>query len=96
MAEQGDPAVPAQTESSERQISSDENGHVDSPDETLSPTSVIYFKEALDSSSLRFSKAASLSPTPLRKYDFKIERIDSSKRRSKSPRLYLGLLYPPK
>lgn len=68
--------------SSERQVSSDENGHVESPDETLSPTSVIYFKEALNSSNLRFGQAASLSPSALRQYDFKIERIDS-KRRSK-------------
>lgn len=70
------------SESSGRQNSSDENGHVDSPDETLSPTSVIYFKEALNSSNLRFGTAGSLSPTPLRKYDFQIERIES-KRRSK-------------
>lgn len=55
------------SESSERQNSSDENGHVDSPDETLSPTSVIYFKEALNSSNLRFGTAGSLSPTPLRR-----------------------------
>lgn len=68
--------------SSDRQNSSDENGHTDSPDETLSPTSVIYFKEALNSSNLRFGKPESLSPTPLRQYDFRIERIDS-KRRSK-------------
>lgn len=68
--------------SSDRQNSSDENGHADSPDETLSPTSVIYFKEALNSSNLRFGKPESLSPTPLRQYDFRIERIDS-KRRSK-------------
>lgn len=71
------------SKSSERLNSSDENGHVDSPDETLSPTSVIYFKEALNSSNLRFGKAGSLSPTPLQKYDFRIERIES-KRRSKS------------
>lgn len=62
--------------------SSDENGHVDSPDETLSPTSVIYFKEALNSSNLRFGSAGSLSPTLPRQYDFRIERIES-KRRSK-------------
>lgn len=67
--------------SSDRQNSSDENGHADSPDETLSPTSVIYFKEALNSSNLRFGKPE-LSPTPIRQYDFRIERIDS-KRRSK-------------
>ncbi|XP_030272462.1 protein RUFY3 isoform X1 [Sparus aurata] len=73
------------SESSEKQPSSDENGHVDSPDETLSPTSVIYFKEALNSSNLRFGKAGSLSPTPLRQYDFKIERIDSKRRNPKDP-----------
>lgn len=81
------------SESSERQPSSDENGHVDSPDETLSPTSVIYFKEALNSSNLRFGKAGSLSPTPLRQYDFKIERIDS-KRRSKCSILKSPNRYP--
>ncbi|KAF3851441.1 hypothetical protein F7725_013213 [Dissostichus mawsoni] len=67
-------------ESSVRQNSSDENGHVESPDETLSPTSVIYFKEALNSSNLIFGKAESLSPTPLRKYDFRIERIESKRK----------------
>lgn len=66
----------------DRHNSSDKNGHADSPDETLSPTSVIYFKEALNSSNLRFGNPESLSPTPLRRYDFRIERIDS-KRRSK-------------
>ncbi|XP_070689462.1 protein RUFY3 [Pempheris klunzingeri] len=65
-----------------RRDSSDENGVTDSPDETLSPTSVIYFKEALDSSSLRFG---SLSPAPLRQYDFRIERIDSRRRNPKDP-----------
>ncbi|KAM3611249.1 uncharacterized protein V6R79_015565 [Siganus canaliculatus] len=73
------------SESSEKQISSDENGHVDSPDETLSPTSVIYFQEALNSSNVRFGKAGSLSPTPLRQYDFRIERIDSKSRNPKDP-----------
>ncbi|KAI9537071.1 hypothetical protein NQZ68_028198 [Dissostichus eleginoides] len=67
-------------ESSVRQNSSDENGHVESPDETLSPTSVIYFKEALNSSNLIFGKAESLSPSPLRKYDFRIERIESKRK----------------
>lgn len=79
--------APEVSESSGRENSSDENGHTaaDSPDstETLSPTSVIYFKEALNSTNLRFGKkAGSLSPTTLRQYDFRIERIDS-KRRSK-------------
>ncbi len=83
----GDLTLPLQSssevsESSERRNSSDENGHVDSPDETLSPTSVIYFKEALNSSNVRFGNAVSLSATPLQKYDFRIERIES-KRRSK-------------
>lgn len=94
MAERDVPlgAVPLQSsseasESSGRQNSSDENGHVDSPDETLSPTSVIYFKEALNSSNLTFGKAVSLSPSPLRQYDFRIERIES-KRRSKCRRTF--------
>ncbi|XP_024865013.1 protein RUFY3 isoform X3 [Kryptolebias marmoratus] len=69
--------------------SSDENGHVDSPDETLSPTSVIYFKEALNSSNLRFGNAGSgsgpVSASPLRQYDFKIERVDSRQRNPKDP-----------
>ncbi|XP_061586691.1 protein RUFY3 isoform X3 [Cololabis saira] len=60
-----------------RQPSSDENGHSDSPDETLSPTSVIYFKEALGSASLR------LGPQPLTQYDFRIER--TSRRNPKDP-----------
>ncbi|KAM9858990.1 protein RUFY3 isoform 1-T1 [Aulostomus maculatus] len=71
--------------SSGEQNSSDENGHVDSPDETLSPTSVIYFKEALNSANLRFGKSGSLSPTPLRRYDFQIERIESKRRNPKDP-----------
>ncbi|KAM7415643.1 hypothetical protein PAMA_017935 [Pampus argenteus] len=70
------------SESCGRQNSSDENGHVDSPDETLSPTSVIYFKEALNSSNVRFG---SLSPTPLRQYDFQIERIESKRKNPKDP-----------
>ncbi|XP_018543990.1 protein RUFY3 isoform X1 [Lates calcarifer] len=73
------------SESSGRQNSSDENGHADSPDETLSPTSVIYFKEALNSSNLRFGKTGSLSPTSLRQYDFQIERIESKRRNPKDP-----------
>ncbi|XP_040898112.1 protein RUFY3 isoform X1 [Toxotes jaculatrix] len=84
----GDQPLQASSEASEssgRQNSSDENGHADSPDETLSPTSVIYFKEALNSSSLRFGKAGSLSPTSLRQYDFQIERIDSKRRNPKDP-----------
>ncbi|XP_029366982.1 protein RUFY3 isoform X2 [Echeneis naucrates] len=73
------------SESCGRQNSSDENGHVDSPDETLSPTSVIYFKEALSSSNLRFGKPGSVSPTSLRQYDFQIERLQSKRRNPKDP-----------
>lgn len=82
MAERDTPPgdLPLQSECPGVQNSSDENGHVDSPDETLSPTSVIYFKEALSSSNLRFGKTGSLSPTPPRQYDFHIERIDSKRR----------------
>ncbi|XP_077456255.1 protein RUFY3 isoform X2 [Stigmatopora argus] len=70
--------------------SSDENGHRqrdDSPDETLSPTSVIYFKEALSTANVRFGKHtnSSLSPTPTRKYDFHIERVDSKRKNPKDP-----------
>ncbi|XP_060928127.1 protein RUFY3 [Limanda limanda] len=70
--------------------SSDGTGHADSPDETLSPTSVIYFREALSSANVRFGKPGSGkpgsgSPAPLRHYDFQIERIES-KRRSKNPK----------
>ncbi|XP_070411750.1 protein RUFY3 isoform X3 [Nothobranchius furzeri] len=67
------------------QSSSDKNGHVDSPDETLSPTSVIYFKEALDSTNLRFGKSGCPPGPPLRQYDFKIERIESRRKNPKDP-----------
>lgn len=91
MAERGQPtgdlppqsaAEVSQSSGTSRQNSSDENGHVvESPDdETLSPTSVIYFKEALNSSNVKFGKAAPVSPAPLRQYDFRIERIDSKRR----------------
>lgn len=64
-----------------RQLSSDENGHAESPDETLSPTSVIYFKEAYSSANVRFGDAgALLSAGPLPQFDFRIERIDSKRR----------------
>ncbi|XP_062418565.1 protein RUFY3 isoform X2 [Pungitius pungitius] len=85
----GDPPLrssSAVSEISGRPSSADENGHVDSPDETLSPTSVIYFQEALNSSNLRFGKAGSLSPAPPpRQYDFRIERIESKRRNPKDP-----------
>ncbi|XP_029916123.1 protein RUFY3 isoform X3 [Myripristis murdjan] len=65
--------------------SPDENGQVDSPDETFSPTSVIYFKEALNSSNLRFAQTGSLSPTPIRQYEFKIETTKSRGKNPKDP-----------
>lgn len=86
MAEPGDlplQSSPGDLESSGTPSFSHENGHVGSPDDTLSPTSVIYFKEALNTvSNVRFGQTGSLSPTTLRQYDFKIERY-GSKRRSK-------------
>ncbi|XP_008417578.1 protein RUFY3 isoform X1 [Poecilia reticulata] len=96
MAERGQPtgdlppqsaAEVSQSSGTSRQNSSDENGHVvESPDEeTLSPTSVIYFKEALNSSNVKFGKPAPVSPAPLRQYDFRIERIDSKRRNPKDP-----------
>ena len=48
---------------------------VDSPEETFSPTSVIFFKEALNSCNLSFG--GSVSPTPVRQYEFHIERKKS-------------------
>ncbi|XP_072243445.1 protein RUFY3 isoform X4 [Leuresthes tenuis] len=84
----GDVPLPSSSEVSEssvKQKSADENGHVDSADETLSPTSVIYFKEALNSSNLRFGKTSSLSTSPLRQYDFQIERIESRRKNPKDP-----------
>ncbi|XP_033828682.1 protein RUFY3 isoform X3 [Periophthalmus magnuspinnatus] len=65
--------------------SSDENGHADSPDETLSPTSVIYFREALSSSSVRFGSPQSLSPTPPRRDDFHIKKPESRLKNPKDP-----------
>ncbi|XP_068613312.1 protein RUFY3-like [Brachionichthys hirsutus] len=88
MAEPPGPApLPSSTEASgsKRHNSSDENGHADSPEETLSPTSVIYFKEALNSSNLIHGKPVSLTPPPLRQYDFRIERIESKRRNPKDP-----------
>ncbi|XP_058493012.1 protein RUFY3 isoform X2 [Solea solea] len=90
MAERDTGDMPLQSsseavKSSGTQNSSDENGHTDSPDDTLSPTSVIYFKEALNSSSVRFGQTGSLSPTLLRQYDFKIERIESKRKNPKDP-----------
>ncbi|KAM8885739.1 protein RUFY3 isoform 2-T2 [Spinachia spinachia] len=85
----GDPPLRASSvvsQSSGRPSSAGENGHVDSPDETLSPTSVIYFQEALSSSNLRVGTAGPLPPAPPPpQYDFRIERIESKRRNPKDP-----------
>ncbi|XP_062307177.1 protein RUFY3 isoform X1 [Osmerus eperlanus] len=58
------------------------NNGIDScPEETFSPTSVIYFKEALHSSNIRFSKTALSSSCPVQ-YDFQIEKS----RKTKNPK----------
>ncbi|XP_038132204.1 protein RUFY3 isoform X1 [Cyprinodon tularosa] len=92
MADRGDMPPQAalgvsQSSGTNRQNSSDENGHVvDSPEEeTLSPTSVIYFKEALNSSNLKFGKPEAVIAAPLRQFDFRIERVDSKRRNPKDP-----------
>lgn len=52
-----------------------ENGHVaGTPDESLSPTSVIYFKEALSSANIGFAKTGLSSPV---QYEFNIERLSN-------------------
>ncbi|XP_036069547.1 protein RUFY3 isoform X3 [Oryzias melastigma] len=72
--------------------SSDENGH--SPDEALAPTSVIYFREALNSTAVRFGPPGTAAavrfgppgtPGPVPQYDFQIERIESKRRNPKDP-----------
>lgn len=92
MAERDTPPEALPLRTADGQLSSDtENGHADSPDESLSPTSVIYFKEAYSSYSsanLSFGHAggAPLSvggPPP--HFDFRIERIDSKRRNPKDP-----------
>lgn len=97
MAERDTPPEALPLRTADGQLSSDtENGHTDSPDESLSPTSVIYFKEAYSSYSsanLSFGHAggAPLSvggPPP--HFDFRIERIDS-KRRSELSAVQLGV-----
>ncbi|KAJ8398115.1 hypothetical protein AAFF_G00431920 [Aldrovandia affinis] len=59
----------------------DNNGHLaSSPEESFSPTSVIYFKEALSSGNIQFTKRESpLSP----QYEFQIERM--KKKNPKDP-----------
>ncbi|XP_051925119.1 protein RUFY3 isoform X1 [Hippocampus zosterae] len=66
--------------------SSEENGHRyrdNSPDEILSPTSVIYFKEALSSANVRFGKAGASPLCP--EYDFHTERVESKRKNPKDP-----------
>ncbi|XP_072290275.1 protein RUFY3 isoform X1 [Eucyclogobius newberryi] len=65
--------------------SADENGHAESPDETLSPTSVIYFKEALSSSSVVFGSAQALSPTPPRRDDPHVKKSETRLKNPKDP-----------
>ncbi|KAM9393988.1 protein RUFY3 isoform 1-T1 [Pholidichthys leucotaenia] len=84
MAERDEPLRQSRSESPGRQNSS-ENGQGDSPDDTLSPTSVIYFKEALNSTSLRCGRAGPVPAAPLRRYDFQIERIESRRGNPKDP-----------
>ncbi|XP_076021326.1 protein RUFY3 isoform X2 [Genypterus blacodes] len=72
-------------ESSWRPNRPDENGLFDSPDETLSPTSVIYFKEALDSSNISIGQVELIPSSPLRQHDFHIQTIESKRRNPKDP-----------
>ncbi|XP_045562745.1 protein RUFY3 isoform X2 [Salmo salar] len=60
-----------------------ENGHVaGTPDESLSPTSVIYFKEALSSANIGFAKTGLSSPV---QYEFNIERLSNKTKNPKDP-----------
>ncbi|XP_055774648.1 protein RUFY3-like isoform X3 [Salvelinus fontinalis] len=61
------------------------NRHVaGTPDESFSPTSVIYFKEALSSANIRFAKTGLSSPTPVQ-YEFNIERMSNKTKNPKDP-----------
>ncbi len=59
------------------------DGHpANSPEESLSPASVIYFKEALtynSSNVIEFTKTSSSLPAPVR-YEFQIERTNKKTR----------------
>lgn len=63
----------------------DSDGHTaNSPEESLSPASVIFFKEALTYNSsnvnvIQFTKASSSLPAPVR-YEFQIERTNKKTR----------------
>ncbi|XP_071208116.1 protein RUFY3 isoform X8 [Salvelinus alpinus] len=59
---------------SDRAHIQDKNGHVAStPDESFSPTSVIYFKEALSSANISFAKPGLSSPTSSVQYELNIK-----------------------
>ncbi|XP_026106701.1 protein RUFY3-like isoform X5 [Carassius auratus] len=64
----------------------DSDGHTaNSPEESLSPASVIYFKEALTyNSSIQFTKTSSSLPSPVR-YEFQIEKTNKKTRNPKDP-----------
>ncbi|XP_050965819.1 protein RUFY3 isoform X1 [Labeo rohita] len=64
----------------------DSDGHTaNSPEESLSPASVIYFKEALTyNSSIQFTKTSSSLPAPVR-YEFQIEKTNKKTRNPKDP-----------
>ncbi|KAI5613111.1 protein RUFY3 isoform X4 [Silurus asotus] len=64
----------------------DNNGHFPkTPEEdTFTPTSVIYFKEALDSANVQFAKKISNPPGTV-KYEFHIETTKKNKRIHLSP-----------
>ncbi|XP_045074831.1 protein RUFY3-like [Coregonus clupeaformis] len=69
----------------DRAHSEDENGRVaGAPEESFSPTSVIYFKEALSSENIRFAKTGLSSPTAVQ-YDFNIERTSNKTKNTKDP-----------
>ncbi|XP_036792458.1 protein RUFY3 isoform X1 [Oncorhynchus mykiss] len=59
---------------SDREHVQDKTGHVaGTPDESFSPTSVIYFKEALSSTNISFEKTGLSSPTSSVQYDLDIK-----------------------
>lgn len=80
------------TEVSETQVSSNEflkphmqgsdGQRANSPEDSLSPASVIYFKEALTYNSInviQFTETSSSLPAPVR-YEFQIEKINKKAR----------------
>lgn len=72
--------------------SEENNGHcASSPEESFSPTSVIYFKEALSAANIQFANKGSPSPTPVR-YEFHIERTKKTKSKC-TVAWYVGWIY---